>query len=412
MSTSEGVVTSIIETTTYVCPSAGTYTIAPTTETAEKSTTLTVPVVTSYPPGTYTQPEVVTTVTETNTVIYCPFDIPTPTPTSVAITTPAVPATTIVPTVPATTPVVSVPANTLTPVPSVPSSTVAPSSSAPSTPKPSGGLGGTPGKPWGISYTPYKTGPEGGCKSRDDVFSDIKKIAGAGMTEVRVYSTDCDTLPNVGDACTEYGVRMIIGIYVDSPGCDARNPSVAEQISAIKSWGQWNMVDLITVGNEAVFHGYCQPSELASLVTKCRGEFAGYTGPYTTAETVNIWQQSDFSAAMCGVVDYAGCNAHAFFNTETEASQAGTFVKSQLDLVSKICNKPGVILETGWPSAGNAMGKAIPGEAQQQQAIDSIVKEVGGMSILFSLFNDLWKDGSTACGCEQFFGCDKVLGIL
>ncbi|KAI1804039.1 glycoside hydrolase family 17 protein [Daldinia bambusicola] len=422
VSTSEGVVTSVIETTTYVCPSAGTYTIAPTTTTVDKSTIVTVPSVTSYPPGTYTQPEVVTTITETNTVVYCPFDIPTPsvstTPVAVPTTPVAVPTSpVVVPTSPIVSVSVSIPVgvpNTPTSKPEVPKPSSYPvsSPSSPSKPKPSGSLGGPVGQPWGISYTPYETGPEGGCKSASQVEQDIAAIAAAGVKSVRVYSTDCDTLPNVGGACAKHGLKMILGIFIDSPGCDAHNPTVAEQISSIKSWAKWDLVDLITVGNEAVFHGYCQPSELASLITKCKGEFSGYTGPYTTAETVNIWQQSDFSSAICGVVDVAGANAHAFFNTQTVASQAGQFVKGQLDIVSKICkNAPGIILETGWPSAGDAMGLAVPGVAQQAEAIKSIVKECGDKAVMFSYSSDAWKDPNTACKCEPHFGVAAALGI-
>ncbi|KAI0898297.1 glycoside hydrolase family 17 protein [Annulohypoxylon nitens] len=407
VSTSGSVTTSVIETTTYVCPSAGTYTIAPHTVTVSQPTTVTVPSVTSYTPGTYTQPEVVTTVTETNTVVYCPFDIPTPS----ASTTPvAVPTS-----VPAISVSVSVPAPAVSSIASVssvvPSATVVPSSSS-AKPSPSGTIGGSPGKPWGISYTPYETSESGGCKSQSQVEKDIAAIAAAGITSVRVYSTDCDTLVNVGGACAKHGLKMILGIFIDSPGCDASNPSVTEQISAIKSWAQWDLVELISVGNEAVFHGYCQPSELASLITKCKGEFSGYTGKYTTAETVNIWQQSDFSSAVCGVVDVAGANAHAFFNTQTDASQAGQFVKGQLDIVDKICqNVPGIILETGWPSQGETMGLAVPGISQQEQAIKSIVEECGDKAVLFSLTSDQWKDGNTACKCERYFGCASVLGI-
>ncbi|KAI0176249.1 glycoside hydrolase family 17 protein [Hypoxylon sp. FL1284] len=397
VSTSAGVTTSVIATTTYVCPSAGTYTIAPTTTTVDQDTTITVPAVTTYPAGTYTQPELITTIDTTSTVVYCPFDIPSPTP--------AKPSTTAVPS-PSSYP--AVPATTVAPKPSAQPSAPAPKPK----PKPSGGLGGAAGKPWGISYTPYGTGPSAGCKSASQVEADIAAIAAAGVTTVRVYSTDCDTLPNVGSACAKHGLKMILGLFIDSPGCDASNPSVNEQINAIKAWSRWDLVSLVAVGNEAVFHGYCEPSELASLVTKCKSEFSGYNGPFTTAETVNIWQQSDFSSAMCGVVDVAGANAHAFFNTETDASQAGQFVKGQLDIVSDICKGvPGIILETGWPTAGNAMGQAVPGVHQQGQAISSIVKECGDKAVLFSLTSDKWKSADTACACEQHFGVAGSLNI-
>ncbi|KAJ8118755.1 hypothetical protein ONZ43_g3926 [Nemania bipapillata] len=307
VSTSEGVTTSVIESTTYVCPSAGTYTIAPTTTTVTEGTTVTVPSVTSYPAGTYTQPEVVTTIYETSTVVYCPFEIPTPSseavPTTyVAETTPAPVATYPVETTPAPAPTY---AATSVVTESAPSST-----SSKSTPKPSSSSGktpgqGVPGKPWAVTYTPYETSASGGCKTQAQVNQDIAAIAAAGVTTIRVYSTDCSTLEFVGGACEAHGIKMILGIFVDEPGCDASNPSVTEQISAIKAWAKWDIVELISVGNEAVLHGYCTPSELAGLVSTTKSQLS-YTGPYSTAETVNIWQQQEFASLLCPVVDFVG----------------------------------------------------------------------------------------------------------
>ncbi|KAI1190943.1 glycoside hydrolase family 17 protein [Nemania serpens] len=412
VSTSEGVTTSVIESTTYVCPSAGTYTIAPTTTTVTEGTTVTIPTVTSYPAGTYTQPEVVTTIYETSTVIYCPFNIPTPSaseavPTTyVAETTPAVVPTYVAETTPAPKPTYVATTAVVVPKPKPTHSTPKPGQSTGKTPGQ-----GVPGKPWAVTYTPYETSASGGCKSQDQVNRDIAAIAAAGVTTIRTYSTDCSTLEFVGGACAAHGIKLILGIYVDEPGCNAHNPSVTEQISAIKAWAKWDLVALIAVGNEAVLHGYCTPSELAGLVSTTKQQLS-YTGPYTTAETVNIWQQQEFAGVICPVVDFVGANAHAFFNTETTADQAGQFVKGQLDIISNICaGKEGRIMETGWPAAGQALGQAVPGVAQQAAAIKSIVEEVGDKAVLFSLTSDAWKDGNTQCQCEQHWGCASVLGI-
>lgn len=438
VSTSEGVTTSVIESTTYVCPSAGTYTIAPITTTVTQDTTVTVPTVTSYPAGTYTQPEVVTTIYETSTVVYCPFEVPTPSTVEAVPTTYAVEATPAPePTYPAETPEATPepqpepeptpepqpePEPTPEPEPEPATTYVHKPEPEPTkhTPKPTGGPSkgpsktpgkGVPGMPWAVTYTPYETSAGGGCKSQGQVNKDIAAIAAAGVTTIRVYSTDCSTLEFVGGACASHGIKMILGIFVDEPGCNAHNPSVTEQISAIKSWGKWDLVSLITVGNEAVLHGYCTPSELAGLISTTKQQLS-YSGPYSTAETVNIWQQEEFAGLICPVVDFVGANAHAFFNTETTASQAGQFVKGQLHIIDNICpGKEGRIMETGWPSAGQALGLAVPGFSEQAIAIKTIVQEVGEKAVLFSLTSDAWKDGNTQCQCEQHWGCASVLGI-
>ncbi|KAI1431456.1 glycoside hydrolase family 17 protein [Xylaria sp. CBS 124048] len=418
VSTSAGVTTSVIDTTTMVCPSSGTYTIAPITTTVTEATTVTIPVVTTYPAGTYTQPSVVTTISETSTVIYCPFS----TSMTSAATSPVAASTSM--TSAATSPVAAststsaatspVAASTSTsaatsPVAASTSTSAATSPVAASTstaPAP-----GVPGKPWAISYTPYETSASGGCKTQDEVNHDIAAIAAAGISTVRVYSTDCNTLDTVGSACEANGIKMILGIFIDQPGCLANSPSVTDQISAIKSWSKWDLVSMISVGNEAVQSGFCTASELASLITSTQQQLS-YTGPYTTSETVNIWQEANFISAVCPLVDVVGANAHAYFNTGTSADQAGDFVSGQLDIINSVCpGKEGRIMETGWPSDGLALGLAIPGISQQATAIQSIVGAVGDKAVLFSLTSDAWKSGSTECQCEQHWGCASVLGI-
>lgn len=350
-------------------------------------------VTTTYLPGTYTATEVITTITETSTVVYCPFT---------SSTVEVVPTT-------------AAPVYTTEVYPTAvyPTTEVYPTSSASATysatPKPSGGLSGNGNAPWAITYTPYNDA--GLCKSASEVSSDIAAIAKTGITAVRVYSTDCSTLTNVGGACAASGMKIILGIFIDAPHCTANNPTVAEQISAIKAWAVWDIVSLISVGNEAIFNGHCTASELAGLINECKSEFSGYTGPYTTADTVSVWQQPEVAAALCDVVDIVGCQAHAFFNTETVASQAGEFVKGQLAIVNAVCpGKVGKVMETGWPSAGKCLGKACPGVAEQSQAIASLLSEVGQDAVFFSHTNDSWKSSDTECACEQYWGCGSLLG--
>jgi exo-beta-1,3-glucanase (GH17 family) len=387
--TEGSVVTSVIETTTYVCPSAGTYTIAPVTTVVVEETVVVVPVVTTYYPGTYTAPAVVTTITETDVIIYCPFTSPAPvvetTPT--AAPPPPPPASTTAQEAPSSAPVSS------------PSSS--PSSSPPA-------LGGN-GKQLGITYTPYTE--SGDCKSPAAVMTDITNIKNAGITTVRVYSTDCDTLPNVGAACKAAGVKMITGIFIGQPGCDNGSPDVADQIAALKQWAQWDLVELVVVGNEALFNGFCTVSQLTDLILHVKSELAsvGYSGQFTTTDVVSAWIGNDVSS-ICSVIDVVGTNAHAYFNAGTSPEQAGEFVAGQLKIVEEICGKSGYVLESGWPKQGKCFGSACPGETEQATAITSIMDVIGSKTIFFSYHDDHWKKPGD-CGCEQSWGCGNLFGI-
>lgn len=374
--TQNGVVTSVIKTTTYVCPSAGTYTIAPITTVVPSVTTVVVPVVTTYCPGTYTAPAVVTTITETNVVVYCPFtssEVPAPAPTAPAQQAQAPP----------------------------------PVQSSPAAAPPS--LGSSSGKLWAMTYTPFTTDSK--CKGADEVMQDIAAIAAAGFTTLRVYSTDCDTLPNVGAAARAHGLRMIVGIFIGKVGCDNTDPDVAEQIAALKAWSQWDLVDLCVVGNEALFNKFCSVSELTSLISRTKSELAsvGYNGPFTTTDVVSAWTDNDVSS-ICAAIDVVATNAHAYFNAGTNPSEAGKFVAGQLAIVEKVCGKPGYVMETGWPTAGNCNGVACAGHAEQRTAIQAIESELGNKVVFFSFRDDPWKKPGD-CNCEQHWGCASVWGV-
>lgn len=372
VTTQDGVVTSTIVETTYVCPSAGTYTIAPSTTTVDKSTVFVYPTPTAIAPGTYTQPEIVTTITETNYIVYCPYtssvaDLPVPTSTSPA-------------------PVVE---------------TVVPVEEKPKAVPVAGGLG-TNTDQWAITYTPYTT--DGACKDAASVMSDLGDIASKGFTTIRLYSadkTDCNGLENVSAGCEAHGLTMIIGVYINGSGIEGAKP----QITDLQNFTRWHLVVLVVIGNESIFNGVCSATDLAIFISTSKTVFqgCGYTGPVTTTETLNVLEQH--ASTLCPVIDVVGANIHPFFNSGVVASEAGNFVKGQLDIVDSLCpGKTGINLETGWPSAGKCNGAACPGQEAQSQAVTSIRKAVGGKSVMFSYMNDEWKNPGE-------FDCEKSWGI-
>ncbi|KAL9946077.1 hypothetical protein D7B24_000164 [Verticillium nonalfalfae] len=403
--TTNGVVTSVIETTTYVCPEAGTYTIAPTVTVCEKEEDVVYPIITTVTPGTYTRPAVTTTITEEHVVVVCPWtsEVPKPTPTPVyEAPKPEAPKPEITKAAePEPTPAYE--------VPETPKETPKKETPAKETPK----IGGGAGDHWAITYTPFSQDASGSCKSATEVSKDIAVIKQSGFDTVRVYSTDCSTLENVGAACKEHGLRMIIGIFVKDT-CNPENPQVKEQIDTINQWGKagnWDLVDLFVVGNECIFQGRCDANSLKTLIVSVKESCgaAGYKGPYTTAETLNVWEQKEVAAALCPVIDVVGGQIHPYFNAEVAPSDAGKFVKNQLDILeNSICgNKPALNLECGWPTGGSANGKATPGKAEQTIAITSIRELVGDRTVFFSFHNDEWKEPG-ACGCEQSWGCGDL----
>lgn len=393
--------------------------MGPITTTVTEVETVTIPDLTTIEPGTYTAPAV-TTVVETSTVVYCPFAAVTPTSTSSSATS-SVPETTASSAAPSSAAPSSEASSSVVPSSAAPSSaapvassaasSVASSSVAPSATS-SITLGGDGKSPWSLTYTPYNA-KTGECQTAEAVAADVAAIAAAGFTSLRVYSTDCDTLPNVGAAADEHGLKMIVGIYIGSAGCTNASPDVEEQISEFKAWARWDLVEMFSVANEAINNGYCTVQELTALITHVKSELPDYTGPWTTTDVVSSWQQEGIDA-LCSVVDHPSANAHSYFTSTVSPEDAGDFVLSQIAIVEQACggSKTAYILESGYPTAGSTIGLNVPSFANQAIAIQSILEKAGERVVLFSMFDDLWK-APGAYNCEQSWGiAPSLFGTL
>jgi len=374
--TTDGTVTSVVKTTTFVCPTPGTYTIGPVTTAVPTETVVVYPVVSVVEPGTYCHEDITTIIVQTNVVVTCPL-------TTVEATATVVPVFE-------------------TPAPAVPTPVTeekkAPAP-APEKKKPVVDLAGN--DYWSITYSQYND--DHSCKSASDVERDIADIKSKGFSAVRIYSPECGALESVGSACEKYGLKIILGVYIRPDGFVSADKEVKEIIA----WGRWDLITLVVIGNETIFKGDCTAEELAAYVKKVSGQFkaAGYTGACTTSETVNVMEQH--YSVLCGAIDVVGVNIHPFFDGGISAEEAGPFLQKQLEIVEKLCGKTGYVLEAGWPSEGSDLNAAKANKQAQAAAIKSIASTIPERICFFTYRKDGWKDPG-ALGVEQSFGCGDL----
>ncbi|KAI4099962.1 MAG: hypothetical protein L6R37_005717, partial [Teloschistes peruensis] len=81
---------------------------------------------------------------------------------------------------------------------------------------------------WAITYSPYTQ--QGNCKPSTDVAADVALIAQTGFSSIRLYSTDCNGLSNVGDSAIAHNLTLILGVYIPEDGIPAAKPQIQEII--------------------------------------------------------------------------------------------------------------------------------------------------------------------------------------
>ncbi|KAI2634571.1 glycoside hydrolase family 17 protein [Xylaria nigripes] len=270
-----------------------------------------------------------------------------------------------------------------------------PVSSAPPDTQPSGN------ELHGVTYSPYKG--NGNCKTADEVDRDFALFS-KDYGVVRLYGVDCDQVSTVSKAAKKYGNKLFLGIY----NINAIDSDVATMATGVDH--DWSMVDTVSVGNELVNNGGASVAQSLAALTEARSALraAGYQGPVVVVDTfVAVLNHPE----LCDQSDYCAINCHPFFDSNTEASGAGSFVNSIVTNVrNKLSdkNKRIVVTETGWPWQGWANGAAVPGLDTQTTAISSIkgaFSSNAGDVFLFTAFNDLWKKPAAGTFmAEQFWG--------
>jgi exo-beta-1,3-glucanase (GH17 family) len=260
----------------------------------------------------------------------------------------------------------------------------------------------------GITYSPYKG--TGGCKSAAEVDADFA-VFGSDYGIVRLYGVDCDQVASAYAAAKKYGNKLFIGIF-DISSVDS---AVATLASGVHN--DWSVVDTVSIGNELVNNGAMSPSQVLDAVKQARTALqgAGYQGPVVTVDTfVAVINNPE----LCDQSDYCAVNIHPFFDPNTSADQAGSFVASQLENVrSKLADssKRVVVTETGWPWKGVSNGAAVPSLNNQANAISSIKSAFSDNPtdcILFTAFNDLWKKpAADTFMAEQFWGMEGRFSV-
>lgn len=251
----------------------------------------------------------------------------------------------------------------------------------------------------GITYSFYTSA--GSCKTPEDIQRDISMIK--NFEVIRIYDTDCDGLANI---LKSMGPNQKIFAGIHYPEVVDASVEIIGRAIQEQADGDWSKIDTVSVGNEMVNFGKATPDQLQASINRARELLRGkgYNGPVVTTDTlVAVLNNRD----LCHVSDYIAVNSHPYWDGGVPAQQAGPWLQSQLQMLDDVCGRNGkqiFLAETGWPHKGKKFGQhGDPSKDNQLVAIKSIVDTLGPRTILFTTFNDYWKDGGTH-DVEKFWG--------
>jgi glucan 1,3-beta-glucosidase len=290
---------------------------------------------------------------------------------------------------------------------------------------PAGGLAQGPLSPpfIGINYGPFhKDGQRPGAASdipEQQIVEDLSAMAGAGFRLIRTFGMDQGLSRMVPLAQRHFpDLRFFIGVYVCGlDHDDTRNPSStrSQMDAALRLANAHPNVAGVVVGNECLPgepEACRQPVSVDQLIADLGYVRKGLAPEARTS--VRITSAMSMVAAVKAHAaqglqiaphcDLVMVNIHPFF----AAVPVGEAVHANLDAsyrrlveIYAPTGKPIVIGETGWPSAGPAIGRAVPGPANQARFIRDVVRYARTQSLgvfLFEMFDEPWKAEAEGVG--------------
>ena len=239
----------------------------------------------------------------------------------------------------------------------------------------------------GYSFSPFHRDQDPTLNiypSEDEIRADIELLS-TQTERLRTYAVR-STLGEIPRIAQEFGMTVTLGIWLGSN----REDNEREIARAIEIANREKNVDLVMVGNEALYRGDVSVDELIGYIDRVN---AAVRVSVSTAEPWHIWLKYPELADHVKLIA-----AHMLPYWEKERSdRAVASVLADAKLLKTTFPKKRLLLaEVGWPSHGRSRGTAEANPADQAIYLRRLLSELnraGYHYFVIEAFDQLWKTG-------------------
>ena len=243
----------------------------------------------------------------------------------------------------------------------------------------------------GIGYSPFRDGesPNGEpFPTLEEMRADLEQLRGVAGT-LRTYGSSRWLRPLAAEA-ERLGFSVLAGAWL---GTDReRNQEELESVIAIAKEGH---AGVVIVGNEVLLRGDLTLDDLITTIRHVRANVPA-TVLVTTAEPWSEWVNR---AELRDAVDLLLVHIYPFWEGQGIDDAVSYFAEKAESVRAVAGDKPILVGETGWPSAGTSAQAHVPagvqpGPEQQRrylEGIASLAAERGIRFCWFSAYDEEWK---------------------
>ena len=206
----------------------------------------------------------------------------------------------------------------------------------------------------GVSFGPWvgDQDPTTGAIASHQQFWDRLQLIRDDADKYRTYGVD-GGLEDAGWLLHLLGKEAIIGAWL-GPNRDTNRT----QVSTLIRLATAGDVDMAVVGSEVLHRGDLPVEELVAALKEARSAIPTSV-PVTTADT---WQMYLAHPELLSVVDVVYVNYYPYWSGVPIEHAMTTLAAWHDEVVAYAAGRPVIVSETGWPSAGDTVGAAVPSE--------------------------------------------------
>jgi exo-beta-1,3-glucanase (GH17 family) len=239
-----------------------------------------------------------------------------------------------------------------------------------------------------VSFAPFRRHQSplaGRFPGTAEIEQDLALLAGK-VRSVRTY-TATEGLEAVPRLAAKYGIAVTHSAWLSFD----RQRNEVEVAALIEQANRHpDTIRRVIVGNEALLRGDLKPDQLASLIRRVR---QAIRQPVSYADVWEVWVRHP---ELAKEVDFVTVHFLPYWEDDpVDVAGSMGHIRHVYGLVKRAFpDKPILIGEVGWPSAGRSRERAVPGRAEQARFLAAFAQLAAGEGFDYNVveaFDQPWK---------------------
>lgn len=231
------------------------------------------------------------------------------------------------------------------------------------------------------------------------IASDLRRIAPL-TNAVRTYTTDLG-LEAALPAAKDLGLKVSVGFGLGSDIAQNKT-EIARGLRIVDNYA--DIIDRVYVGNETLQRRELDAAALAAYVRQVRAAISNMAIKVGTGEAWHDWLNAP---EVADTSDFIGAHLYPYWDGVPVDSSVDYVAGRFAELQRAFPEKPVIIAETGWPSAGPTRQAAMPSQENQERYIAAFLRRAQAEHWDFSFFeayDQPWKGQDREVGVGPHWG--------